>query len=82
MKDRKDFLQNILSEMFKEFNKISEVNYYVDHLNKQVICAEKGTSGRICSLEEIKEVTFSNNAREIFIEANESWRLKKTGPEF
>ena len=74
-------MQNILIDMFKEFNQKSEGIYFVDLVDKEVKYSKgDGENGRICSLDEVKSAEYNNEV--ILLEANESWQLTVDGPIF
>lgn len=69
-----------LIEMFKRFNDQVDGIYFVDQVDNKVKFAQEEGCLTICSLEDIKDVRFSE--RGIFLDADENWTLTTSGAEF
>lgn len=72
-------MQNILIDMFKEFNRKSKVIYFVDLVAGEVKCSKPNSEcEKICAIEEVNQATFENGI--IILDADKQWNLTIEGP--
>ncbi|OEG62189.1 MAG: hypothetical protein BHK79_02785 [Halanaerobium sp. MDAL1] len=72
-------MQNILIDMFKEFNQKSDVIYFIDLVDKEVKYSKgDGKSNRICFLSEVENAEFKESV--IRLEGDKIWQLTYSGP--
>lgn len=72
-------MQNILIDMFKEFNQKADGIYFVDLVDKEVKYSKgDGKSDRICSLSEVESAISKED--EIRLEGDKIWQLTYSGP--
>lgn len=74
-------MQNILIDMFREFNQKADGIYFVDLVDREVKYSKgDGKSDKICFLDEVEKAQFSDDS--IILEGNQNWLLTKSGPQF
>lgn len=73
-------MENILIDMFKEFNSQVNGTYFVDKVNKEVKFLQNNNCNIICPLEEVESAEFANDM--IVVKGNGNWNLTVNGPEF
>lgn len=72
-------MQNILIDMFKEFNRKSKVIYFVDLVAGEVKYSKPNSEcQKICSLNKVKQATLKNEI--ISLDADKQWNLTIKGP--
>ena len=72
-------MQNILIDMFKEFNRKSKVIYFVDLVAGEVKYSKPNSECRkICAIEEVKQAISENGI--IILAADKQWNLTIEGP--
>jgi len=73
-------LENILIDMFKQFNDQVDGIYFVDRVNKELKFVKGDKCDSICPLEEIESAEFANDM--IVLEGSGNWNLTVNGPQF
>lgn len=72
-------MQNILIDIFKEFNQKADGIYFVDLVDKEVKYSKgDGKSNKICSLSEIESAESKGNV--IKLKGYKVWQLTYSGP--
>ncbi|SDI97002.1 hypothetical protein SAMN04515654_12159 [Halanaerobium congolense] len=72
-------MQNILIDMFKEFNQKSKVIYFVDLVAGEVKYSKPDSEcEKICAIDEVKQATLENGI--ISLDADKQWNLTIEGP--
>jgi len=73
-------LENILIDMFKQFNDQVDGIYFVDRVNKELKFVKGDECDSICSLEQVESAEFANGM--IVLEGAGNWNLTTSGPQF
>lgn len=73
-------MENILIDMFKQFNDQVDGIYFVDRVNKELKFVKDDECDSICPLEEIESAEFANDM--IVLKGNGNWNLTTSGPQF
>jgi hypothetical protein len=72
-------MQNILIDMFKEFNRKSKVIYFVDLVAGEVKYSKPDSAcKKICAIDEVNQATLEDGS--ISLDADKQWNLTIEGP--
>lgn len=72
-------MKNTLIDMFKDFNKKSDVIYFVDLVAGEVKYSKPDSDcKKICDIDEVKKATLENEI--IILDADKQWNLTIEGP--
>lgn len=71
-------MEKTLVDIFKVFNKKSEVIYFVDALDREVKFFGEDGCRKICNMKDLEGVSFDGDA--VLLSGKNNFKLKPTGP--